>query len=132
MAVPPTVPLEAVIQLLPGTVAQPHSLQQHAVCPGLLLGGVQRLVFGGGGVPGRLLLPPLELPVNLVGVLGSGASAPHLHLPPAEGDASGHLGLLGGSPGGRVGSLIASYAHVAGYPVEVKSAAGGSHRGGAR
>ncbi len=37
-------PLEAVVQLLPGAEAQPHPLQQHAVCPGLLLGSAERLV----------------------------------------------------------------------------------------
>lgn len=54
-AVVALLPLESVVQLLHGAVTQPHALQQHAVCPGLLQGGVQRLIVGGGGVSGRLL-----------------------------------------------------------------------------
>ena len=55
---PPTVatllPLEAVVQPFPSAVPQPYSLQQHAVCPGLLLVSVQWLVGSGGGVLGSL------------------------------------------------------------------------------
>lgn len=93
-------PLEAVVQLIPGAVAQPDSLQQHAVCLGLLLGGVQQLVGSGSSLPGSLFFPPLNLLVDLMGLLGAGASDPLLHLAPAERDVSWYLGPLHGSPGG--------------------------------
>ena len=73
--------LEITIQFSPGAASQPHVLQQQAVCPGLLLGGVKRLVASSRAVPGSLLLPPLELLVKLVGVLRGDTFGPCLHLP---------------------------------------------------
>ena len=110
--------LEVSVHLRPGVETQLHSLQQHAGWQGLLLGGVERLVVSGGGVPGSLPLPSLELPLKLVVVLAGGASGPRLHLPLAEGDAPGDVGRLGGLPGGHVCCFIASHVHVAGNPVE--------------
>ena len=119
---PPTVvtllPLEAVLQLLPGAVAKRYLLQQHAVCSELVLGGIQRLVGSGGGEPGSLLLPPLQLLVDPAGLLGAAVSDPLLHLFPAERNGPCHLGPLRGSPGGCVGGLVALDANVVGYPVE--------------
>ena len=117
MIMPPTVatllPLKAIIQLLPGAVAQPYSLQQYAVYTRLLLGGIQQLVGSGSSVPGSLL-PPLELLVNPVGFYGDSASDSLLHLALAEWDRSCHMGFLRGSPGSGVSGLVAPDAHMAG------------------
>ena len=72
----------------------PPSLQQHAVCPGLLLVGVQQLVGSGGGVSGSLLFPSLELLVDPLCLLDAGASDTLLHLAPAERDVSCYLWFL--------------------------------------
>ena len=102
-------PLEAVVQLLSGAVAQPYSLQQHAVCPRLLLGGGQRLVGSGSGIPGSLLLPPLELLVDPVGLLGVGASDPLLHLssPIFSGEADSACALFPTLSLGTEGVMVA-------------------------
>lgn len=116
-AVVALLPPKVVVQLFPGAVAQPYALQQHAVCSGLLLGGVQRLVASGGGVPSCLSLPCFQLPVRVAGALGCGEPGSRPHLAQAGRHMPCHLGATSSSLG-CVGSLVASYSHVAGYPVE--------------
>ena len=80
----------------PPWCGSPALFSAAAVCPGLLLGGGQRLVGSGGAVPGSRLLPPLELLVDPAGLLGAGSSDTLLHLSPVERDWPCHLGPLRG------------------------------------
>ncbi|MPC34283.1 hypothetical protein E2C01_027667 [Portunus trituberculatus] len=51
--------MEAIIQLLPGAVAQSYILQQHTICSWLLPGAVELLIGSGGCIPSHLLTDSL-------------------------------------------------------------------------
>ena len=121
-AVPPTMytflPLKSVVQLLSDAVAQSYSLQQHTVFSGLLLEGIKWLVLCGSSIPSRLPFSCFLLPVCLVGLAGCNTPSSCLYLPQTGRQVPGHPRTPSGPLGCRISSLVASYSHMAGYPVE--------------
>ena len=111
-------PLKTVMQLLPGTEAQPYALQECTISPELLLSGVKWEICRFCSVSGCLSLLGFQLPIPLVRDAGLGASRLGFRLL-GDGIHAFCNSEASGSPvGGLVSSLVASYSHVAGYPVE--------------